>query len=106
MSNVALPEPPSGYWWEASGGVWQVDGVRARRQLISLWCNNQDTCVDRGEINVDAEGDNADAALLELAHTILARNANPPRPYYAPFTPADPSVCTCVDPFSNCPTHG
>lgn len=23
-----------------------------------------------------------------------------------PFIPADPAVCTCIDPFSNCPTHG
>lgn len=28
------------------------------------------------------------------------------RPYYAPFTPADPKTCTCIDPFSDCPTHG
>lgn len=28
------------------------------------------------------------------------------RPYYAPFTPEDPEVCTCVDLFSVCPTHG
>lgn len=28
------------------------------------------------------------------------------RPYYAPFTPTDPKTCTCVDPFSVCPTHG
>jgi hypothetical protein len=25
---------------------------------------------------------------------------------FVPFVPADPAVCTCVDPFSNCPTHG
>jgi hypothetical protein len=23
-----------------------------------------------------------------------------------PFVPADPAACTCVDPWSNCPTHG
>lgn len=28
------------------------------------------------------------------------------RPYYAPFTPLNPEVCTCVDPFAVCPTHG
>jgi hypothetical protein len=28
------------------------------------------------------------------------------RPSYAPFAPADPKTCTCVDPFSDCPTHG
>jgi hypothetical protein len=28
------------------------------------------------------------------------------RPYYAPFAPADPKSCTCVDPFSCCPIHG
>lgn len=74
MSNIALPEPPSGYWWEASGGEWQVDGVRARRQCISLWCDDWETSVDRGEINVDVEGGHSDAVLLELAKTILIRN--------------------------------
>jgi len=72
--NVLLPEPPNGYWWEGSGGVWQVNGVRARRELISLWSDDQETPVDKGEINVDAEGDNAPTALLELAKVILARN--------------------------------
>lgn len=28
------------------------------------------------------------------------------RPFYAPFAPADPTGCTCIDPFSNCPIHG
>jgi hypothetical protein len=32
----------------------------------------------------------------------IDRDGPPP----IPFVPANPRVCTCVDPFSNCPTHG
>lgn len=32
-----------------------------------------------------------------------ALNEDPPP---IPFVPANPKECTCVDPWSNCPTHG
>lgn len=44
-------------------------------------------------------GTEAHEALLEMATADA-------KPYYAPFTPADPKTCTCIDPFSCCPTHG
>jgi hypothetical protein len=46
-----------------------------------------------------------DMALQALMDAAIdrAKAAEPPP---IPFVPADPSVCTCVDPFSNCPSHG
>lgn len=40
----------------------------------------------------------------EMQASRLRRKDSEPPPI--PFVPADPAVCTCVDPWSNCPTHG
>ena len=37
---------------------------------------------------------------------VVYEQVAPPRPAFAPFAPVPGSPCTCVDPFSNCPTHG
>jgi hypothetical protein len=43
-----------------------------------------------------------DAEALAIVY-VDALSVEPPT---LPFVPADPAVCTCVDPFSNCPSHG
>lgn len=58
--------------------------------------------------SIDDISDPYDKARFEAGYAVIKDppKASDPKPFYAPFTPTDPATCTCVNPFSDCPTHG
>jgi hypothetical protein len=53
-----------------------------------------------------ADNDGAYCISITGLYDFLANHPEEDDPPPIPFVPADPTTCTCVDPFSNCPTHG